>query len=88
MMETRLQRVEAFAVQAGPTIANIINTVAPIVGAAVPAAAPALSRLPVIESTLAAVLSALGVHFGAGKIPGLPTAIPAPATPPAAPVGA
>lgn len=46
-----------------------------VIAGMVPSAAPVLARLPALEKTVSDILGALGVHFGAKSIDGLPTAL-------------
>lgn len=80
-VEKRVAMLESFAGKIAPTVADLANAAAPAVEAVLPSAAPYLARLPQIEAVVSQILASLGAHFGSGKIPGLPTAIPAATTP-------
>jgi hypothetical protein len=61
------------------TLSPIVNQLAPMVAGAIPVAGPILARLPLIESTVQAILTAISSHFGPNKIVGMPTEIQKPA---------
>jgi hypothetical protein len=80
--EARIMAMEQQIGLIAPTIQEAISVALPVAETLFPAAAPILSRVPAIEHTLGALLTALGVHFG-GKLAGAPTAIAPVPTPPA-----
>jgi hypothetical protein len=52
-------------------VTPLVNDAAAVAGMVMPAAAPVLDRLPLIETAVEGILSALGNAFGE-KVPGLP----------------
>lgn len=73
-LESRMAKVETALGMTAPVVEQAINDLAPIAAEFVPAVAPIAARLPLIETTLNAILAAFGLHFG-GKI-ALPSPLP------------
>lgn len=68
-------QVKSGGLNTSQAIAQAVTGGQAIIGQAVPSAAPVLARLPALEKTIADMLGAFGVHFGAKSIEGLPTTL-------------
>jgi hypothetical protein len=77
-LTSRVERAESWIDANDGPIRDVIAAGVTAADAIDPAAAPVLARVPALEKTLQAALTALQSHFGAGRVPGLPLVVPQP----------
>lgn len=68
-------KTKAGGLDTSQALAQAVTGGQAVVAGMVPSAAPVLARLPALEKTVSDMLGALGMHFGAKSIEGMPTTL-------------